>query len=91
MMASLGCHYETMLRNSSKENSSLYIESDQIRNFQTFRSLLEAGANVSAKNSIGKTAAMLCGFVGLKHAHRPRILNFLRKYSHSNREHIPRE
>lgn len=49
MMASLGCHYDTML------------------------SLLEAGANVSAKNSIGKTAAMLCGFVGLKHAHR--ILN----------------
>ena len=90
MMASLGCHYDTMLRNSSKK-LKFYIESDQIRNFRSFRSLLEAGANVSAKNSIGKTAAMLCGFVGLKHAHRPRILNFLRKYSHSNREHIPRE
>ena len=38
-------------------------------NFPSFFSLLEAGAAVSAKNSIGKTAAMLCGFVGLKHAH----------------------
>jgi hypothetical protein len=36
-------------------------------------SLLEAGADPHAKNRIGKTAAMLCGFVGMKESHR--ILN----------------
>ncbi|CAG5114154.1 Oidioi.mRNA.OKI2018_I69.chr2.g8222.t1.cds [Oikopleura dioica] len=36
-------------------------------------SLLEAGADPHEKNRIGKTAAMLCGFVGMKESHR--ILN----------------
>ena len=35
--------------------------------------LLEAGAAVDTKNAIGKTASMLCGFVGQKQTHR--ILN----------------
>ena len=35
--------------------------------------LLEAGADSTAKNKINKTAAMMCGFVGMKLSHR--ILN----------------
>ena len=40
---------------------------------ETVVTLLEAGADVHAKNAIGKTASMLCGFVGMKQTHR--ILN----------------
>ena len=32
--------------------------------------LLEAGADKNIKNRIGKTAAAMCGFVGMKNTHR---------------------